>query len=111
MDMGDVIESVQELHTSFGGTILRKWGFTENFARIALLHEGPAFNPNTDKEILIINLANNIARHMGYNLSEKSEEMELSNLNSFKIIDMNLPNLDKMSEDIKKRMEETASIF
>ena len=48
---------------------------------------------------------------MGYNLSEKSEEMELSNLDSFKIIDMNLPNLDKMSEDIKKRMEETASIF
>ena len=110
LDQGEVIAGIEEVHTSFGGTILRKWGFSEGLARISLLHQGPHFRQDTDKEILTVNLAGKMASKIGYSLSDH-EEIELSKLDSARLLDIESYRLDKLCEETKKKMDETTHIF
>ncbi|MBN1850886.1 MAG: HDOD domain-containing protein [Deltaproteobacteria bacterium] len=111
LETGDVVETIQDIHTNFGGAILRRWGFTEDFVRIALLHEGPTYTNSTDKDVLIINLANNLAYKMGYTLNGEETDVEILSLDSTRLLELDPLALEKTSETIKKQMEETASIF
>ncbi|MFC1535256.1 HDOD domain-containing protein [Thermodesulfobacteriota bacterium] len=110
LDIKEVTTGVQEVHTSFGGAILRKWGFSEEFARIALLHEGPKFRPGTDNEILSINFASNIAAKIGYDLFD-GEEVELPSLDSARLLNIESKKIDALCNELKKQMQETSNIF
>ncbi len=109
-DVKEISTGIQEVHTSFGGAILRKWGFSEEFARISLLHEGPGFRPETDKEILAVNLASNVAEKIGYGLAD-DEEVELQSLASARLLNIDSGIIDDLSEEAKELMQETANIF
>lgn len=109
-DMNDVIENVQEIHTSFGGTILRKWGFTENYVRIALLHEGPRFSDATDKDILIVNLANAISKKIGYSIFDQ-DDMELLHMDSLNLLEISPESVDRIAEETSSLMQEAGNIF
>jgi len=109
LDMDDVIVNTQEAHTSFGGIILRRWGFTEDYARISLLHEGPNYSDTTDNAVLVINLANNISRNIGYSLTD--QEVDLSLLDSAKRLEIEPNMLEDISEETEKLMHETENIF
>ena len=111
LETEDVVKTIQDIHTNFGGAILRRWGFTEDFVRIALLHEGPTYADTTDKDVLIVNLANNLAHNMGYHLNGEESEKDISSLDSSRLLEMDSLALEKMSDAIKKQMQETISIF
>ena len=108
--MSDVIESIQEVHTSFGGALLSRWGFTKDFNRIATRHEGPNFSSNTEKEVLIVHLANKLVSKIGYSFCN-DDEVELSGLESLKLLEIEPDAVDLIGEDVKKIMEDVAHIF
>lgn len=110
LDMQEVLAEINAVHTSFGGTILRKWGFSEALARISLLHQGPAFRKDTDIEILIVNLAGKMATKIGYALSD-DEEIDLSKLASARILDIDPYLLDMICEETKSKMMEANHLF
>ncbi len=109
-DVKEITTGIQEVHTKFGAAILRKWGFSEEFARISLSHEGPEFRPETDKDILAVNLASNIADNIGYGLAD-GEEVELQSLASARLLNIDSGIIDDLSEEAKGLMQETSNIF
>jgi HD-GYP domain-containing protein (c-di-GMP phosphodiesterase class II) len=110
LDLGEIMAAINEAHTSFGGAILRKWGYSEALVRIPLLHEGPDFRRDADREILTINLASNIADNIGYGLKE-DRCADPAKLISARLLDADLGMIEDISQKVKTRMEEVSQVF
>ena len=110
LNMNELEQKLQEFHTGFGKTILKHWGFPENFSRIALLHQGPAFRDSTDREILAINLAGNIAKNAGYGSSDNGK-IELESLDSARFLELDSGQLVDINDKASALMEDVKNIF
>jgi len=108
--INEIMAAIDEAHTSFGGAILRKWGYSETLVRIPLLHEGHDFRPDADREILTINLSSGIANKIGYGL-EKDICPEPSKLRSAKLLDVDLGIIEDISEEVKSLMDGVSEVF
>ncbi|MBN1905721.1 MAG: HDOD domain-containing protein [Deltaproteobacteria bacterium] len=111
LSIDDMITEVRAAHTGFGSSILRKWGFGEDYCRVCLLHSGPKFKPSTDKEILVTNLAGNIAKKGGFGVTSNPDSINLSTLFSRILLAIEPPQIDSIIEDTVRRMSETSDIF
>jgi len=110
LDIGEIMAAIHEAHTSFGGAILRKWGYSETLVRIPLLHEGPDFRPDTDREILTINLASCIANNMGYGLEENICD-DPSRRKSARLLDADFGMIEDIMGDVKELMDGVSGIL
>jgi len=107
----DIINGVQEFHSSFGGALLKRWGFGKDYIRVVTQHEKEEnFTHDTEKPILVVNLANMMATKVGYG-STDNEEITLTGLESAKLLQLDIESLASLSEDLVKSMEESAKIF
>lgn len=111
LDVDEMLDEAKAVHTSFGSAILRKWGFSDAYTRICLLHAGPKFNSNTDKEILLLNLAGNIAKKAGYGIRSTPEDIDLGTLESRIFLDIEPPDIDTIIEEVDKLMGDVSNIF
>jgi HD-GYP domain-containing protein (c-di-GMP phosphodiesterase class II) len=111
IEIDELMEGVREFHTNFGSTILRKWGFSEKYARVSLLHEGPRFKKGIDKEILVINLAGNIAKKIGYGVTSNPDDIDIISLESVGLLGIDVDNIDTIMDSIKDIMQEVSGIF
>ncbi len=111
LNIDDMIAEVRAAHTGFGSSILRKWGFGENYCRVCLLHSGPKFKPSTDKEILVTNLAGNIAKKAGFGVTSNPDSINIATLFSRILLGLEPPQIDSIIEDTARRMSETSDIF
>lgn len=62
----ELLKAVHEIHTTFGAALLKKWKFPETFIRLAEQHHWNSFPPGTEKEIMVIHLADFLAGTIGY---------------------------------------------
>jgi HD-like signal output (HDOD) protein/FixJ family two-component response regulator len=99
-NMSAVFTIIQKVHAKFGGAIIKRWGLTERFIRIALQHEGPDFNTKTDKEVLLINLASNLANHLGYSLLD--HDVDLLQLDATKHLGIDPNSFDMIGQEVKE---------
>lgn len=111
LDIDEMLDEAKAVHTSFGSAILRKWGFSEEYTRMCLLHAGSKFKPNTDKDILLLNLAGNIAKKAGYGVRSTPDDINIATLESRILLRFEPPEIDSVIENIQKIMEDTADIF
>jgi len=70
---------------------------------VATLHEGPRYYPQTEKQVLVVNLANNICRNIGYSLFE--ENVNLAELDSAKMLNLNEDMIIQISSDVQEIMK------
>jgi len=110
LDTGEIMAAIHEAHNSFGGAILRKWGYSEALVRIPLLHEGPDFRRDMDKEILAINLASNIADSIGYGLKEDHCQ-DPSKCSSAKLLEVDIGMIEDIGEKVKLIMNDVSNAF
>jgi HD-like signal output (HDOD) protein len=96
-------------HLSVGGVLLRRWGFDDIFIKVVTLHEGNELSPETEKEILVIHLANMLTRAIGYSLF--NEEVDLNELDSAKFLQMTADTLGPIGEDVKGIIQDVAHLF
>lgn len=111
LNVNEMLDEAKAVHTSFGSAILRKWGFSDEYTRMVLLHAGPKFKPNTDKEILILNLAGNIAKKAGYGVRSTPDTINIATLNSRIMLGFEPPEIDGIIANIKKLMDDISDIF
>jgi putative nucleotidyltransferase with HDIG domain len=107
-DKADIIESIQEVHASFGAALLEQWGFSKEFVKMARIHEWSNYDEKTEKEILIINVANNMSRKMGYSFFD-DDEIDLENLEAIRMLEINNDIYSSISEGAEKIMQDSAS--
>ena len=106
----DVVQAnIQQGHLSIGGVLLRRWGFDDVFIKVVTLHEGHELTPETEKEILVIHLANMLTRTIGYSLFD--DEVDFKELDSAKFLEMDPDTLVGIGEEIKKIIQDVAHLF
>ena len=106
----DVIQAnIQEGHLSIGGVLLRRWGFDDLFIKVVTMHEGHELTAETEKEILVIHLANVLTRTIGYSLFE--DDVDYNELDSARFLEMEPDALNGIGEEIKTIIQDVAHLF
>lgn len=106
----DVIQAnIQEGHMSIGGVLLRRWGFDDLFVKVITMHEGHELTAETEKEILVIHLANMLTRAIGYSLFD--DDQDFNELDSAKYLEMDPETLNGIGEEIKNIIQDVAHLF
>ena len=106
----DLVQAnIQQGHLSIGGVLLRRWGFEDIFIKVVTMHEDPVFSPETEKEILVVHLANMLTRNIGYSLFE--EEVDFNELDSAKFLQMDPDTLGQIGEEVKGIIQDVAHLF
>ena len=106
----DLVQAnIQQGHLSIGGVLLRRWGFEDIFIKVVTLHENPEFDPQPEKEILVVHLANILSRSIGYSLFE--EELDLDELESAKLLQMDAATLGQIGDEVKGIIQDVAHLF
>ena len=106
----DVIRAnIQQGHLGMGGVLLRRWGFDDIFIKIVTLHEGHALTAETEKEILVIHLANMLTRTIGFSLFD--EKVDFNELDAAKFLELDAETLNSIGEEIKNIIQDIAHLF
>ena len=111
LDVDEMLDEAKAVHTSFGSATLRKCGFSDGYARMCLLHAGPKFKYNTDQEILLLNLAGNIAKKAGYGVRSNPDDINISTLDSRILLGIEPPEIDTVIEKIQTLMSNVSDLF
>jgi HD-like signal output (HDOD) protein len=107
--MDAIRSNMQEGHIEITRMLLKRWGFGEDFIRILTHHEAEAYNSSTEKEILIINLANMLTNNIGFGLIE--EDVGFSELESARLLKMEPNKIEDIGKKIKKIIQDVAHLF
>jgi len=109
-EKGSVISALQEAHTSMGGAILERWGFNDAFVKVAAHHDNPVFPTNTDQPILVVHLANVMARKIGYSFFNDGS-IDLENEHSAKLLGIGNDLLAEVGEEVSVLMKSSVGGF
>jgi putative nucleotidyltransferase with HDIG domain len=136
----DLQRVIHEIHTTFGGVLLKKMHFSKQIVNIAEFHHWEMFEESSDKELLVISLADALAKDMepllfpqkGDNkapdleegdvtLEEKTDNevkidqdqiiKDLSDLSALKILALDPEKVFSIIEEIIPKIKESARAF
>lgn len=110
LDQEELVASVYEVHTNFGAALLDKWKFSKDFIRICKLHEWTDFSANTEKEVLIVNLADHLAHTIDYGFFSK-DSIELADLSSFNMLQLDSETIETLCREVEGIMKDSANVF
>ena len=109
LNMNAVTANIQEAHLSLGSLLLKRWGFDEDFINVLTHHEDKNLSPDTDKQILVVHLANLITRKIGFSLFE--DEIDYAELESAQILKMQPEAIEDIGEKTKLIISDVAHLF
>lgn len=105
-----ILPAIQEAHQSVGIMLLKRWGFGEEFTRVVALHEGSNFSEQTNKEILVVHLANLLTRKMGFSFFEWDGK-DPAELPSAQLLGLPSGVLQGIEEKVKEIVKDVAHLF
>ncbi|MBI5592197.1 MAG: HDOD domain-containing protein [Deltaproteobacteria bacterium] len=108
-DKNELMESLNEVHTSFGAALLDKWGFDREFSEVVRLHKWSSFEKRTKREILIVNLADKISSKIKFGFFDG--DADLTNLESAKALGIDEKTIEGIAEEVKLGMKEVERLF
>jgi len=112
--------AIQEIHTTFGGVLLKKWKFSNDFIRITELHHRNDFSEKREMKLIIIHLANHLSKNIGFDFfnlnDDTSAKKEKDQGDSEKIALLKKLNLKygrfaEIGEEAKVLIEESVGAF
>jgi putative nucleotidyltransferase with HDIG domain len=106
----DVIQAnIQQGHLSVGGVLLKRWRFDDVFNKVVTMHEGPEYARETEKEVLVVSLANMLTRTIGFSLFE--DEVDFNELDAVHYLGINPDAMPEIGEEVKKIIQDVAHLF
>lgn len=112
LNIDEALSSIQDVHGSFGGAILKRWGFGREFQRVATLHDKQTFTDMTDRPVLVVHLANRIAMEIGFGLAEtETAEDRPADSEAAAMIHLGADDAERIAKETAKQMEANADIF
>ncbi|MFO7708417.1 MAG: HDOD domain-containing protein [Desulfobacterales bacterium] len=105
-----VLSAIQEAHQSIGILLLKRWGFGDEFQKVVSLHEGGNFSAQTNKEILVVHLANLLTRKLGYS-SFEWDGSDLAGLPSAMLLGLSADAIGRVEEKVKEVTKDIAHLF
>jgi len=111
-DIDAVMEQVNAVHCSFGGSIIKRWDMPREYIRTTTLHQQQHFSDNTEKPLLMISLANVLTRITGHSLySPESVPAELADLEAAWRLGLGAEDMEAILTEVGQMMESTAIVF
>jgi len=105
-----IMPAIQEAHQSVGNMLLKRWGFGEEFTRVVALHEGSNFSDQTNKEILVVHLANLLTRKMGFSFFEW-DGRDPAELPSAQLLGLSSDVIQQVEEKVRGIIKDVAHLF
>lgn len=62
----DLHAAIQDVHTVFGAVLIKKWGFSKSYVQAIECHHWSHFPKGTQKELLVLRLADIFVKDLGY---------------------------------------------
>lgn len=109
LDREELLESLQEVHTSFGAAILTDLGLGAEFSDCVKSYKWTSFNKETSQEVLVLNLAEKIATRINFGFFEK--EVDWSDLESARLLGITEKILGEVAEAVTKDMKTLEGVF
>jgi putative nucleotidyltransferase with HDIG domain len=109
LNMNAVTANIQEAHLSLGSLLLKRWGFDDDFINVVTHHDDKNLSVDTDKQILVVHLANLITRKIGYSLFE--DEIDYAEFESAQILKMEPEAIEDVGEKTKQIISDVAHLF
>jgi HD-GYP domain-containing protein (c-di-GMP phosphodiesterase class II) len=111
-DIDAVMEQVNAVHCSFGGSIIKRWEMPKEYIRTTTLHQQLHFSDDTEKPLLMISLANLITRITGHSLyGKESVPAELADLEAAWRLGLGADDLEAIITEVGQMMESTSTFF
>ena len=109
LTMTAVTANIQEAHLSLGSLLLKRWGYNDEFINILSHHEDKELSPDTEKEILVVHLANLLTRKIGFSLFD--DVTDFAELASARILNLEPETIEDIGENIKQIISDVAHLF
>lgn len=106
----EAVMTVQDLHCAFGADFLEQCKYTRDFVEVAMYHEKPRYFQTSKKGILVVNLANQISRTLGYSFF-KEDDINLPGLECAKLLGAGFDVVGSATDEVAELMKTTANIF
>jgi putative nucleotidyltransferase with HDIG domain len=108
--MDAVLAGIQTAHQSIGTMLLKRWGFGDEFQNVVARHEGGSYSDQTNREILVVHLANMLTRKMGYSSFEWAGG-DLAELSSARLLGLSSDAIGCVEETVKEVIKDIAHLF
>lgn len=109
IDLSELNETLDSYHGVFGGSLLKKWNFPPEYAYISQYHNNVEAADNITKELMIIHLANLVAKSLGYTLNGPGT-IDLENAPSTRFLKLPLQEITQIEEHVRQLMGNSAAI-
>ncbi|MBI9086177.1 MAG: HDOD domain-containing protein [Desulfobacterales bacterium] len=110
-EMPQIKNAVQEIHAGFAGSLLKRWRFPKEFIQTVMQHESRENAEDMEGGALVLNLANHMAYAMGHKIFDEDKAEPLEELPAYGLLKVTPDTVDKISQEVKSLMKETAHIF
>jgi HD-like signal output (HDOD) protein len=97
-------------HGAFGATLLSRWGFSNDYQQIALLHDNLESAEPIFKELLIVNFANQIAKLNGHGW-EDEQAPNIKDSLSVRLLQIDPMAIKIVSDKVQSHMVEIQKMF
>ena len=102
--------TIIQLHDKFGAVLLKRWNFQPVFIEVAMHHHNPEKAKTITKEILVVNLANMIAKKAGY-LVGPEEETDILASQSAALLKITDDHVAKITSMVEEQIKAFSSIL
>jgi HD-like signal output (HDOD) protein len=110
IDTEELFKTVDTNHGRFGGALLKRWKFSDEYFQVASYHNFLEEADSISKELLVVHFANLLVKAMGYAL-RGADEVDVANAESARLLKMNAEMIDHVKERVKTHMEELKGYF
>lgn len=91
----DVLPGIQEVHCQFGSALLQRWGFDEDYIEVVKHHDDKQLSPDSSMSILIVHLANLMAKFVLEENTETEDDMIIHSVSS-RLLGMSKKEIDDL---------------
>ena len=106
----ELFTDIDTHHGRFGAALLKRWGFSTGFTKIAIYHDNLQEADNISQELLVVHFANLLVKSMGYKLAQQPE-IDVEDIESARLLELNPTMIAEIQNKVKGRMEEMREIL
>ncbi|HIJ56071.1 MAG TPA: HDOD domain-containing protein, partial [Deltaproteobacteria bacterium] len=88
VDTAEILETVNMNHGRFGASLMKLWKFSSEFVKVAAYHDKIDQADFLSKELLVVNVANQIVKTMGFG-QEEPIEIDIQGSKAYKHLELN----------------------
>ena len=110
VDTAEILQTVNMNHGKFGASLMKLWKFSSGFVKVAAHHDKIDQADFITKELLVVNVSNQIVKTMGFG-QEEPMEIDIQGSDAYKQLEMNPEVIDDVKVSVQELMNEFRDFF